>query len=234
MTKIKICGLTRVTDAVLASELGAAAVGLVFWERSPRYVEPTAARAIVAALPPDVAAVGVFVDSSAEQVREIAAAVGLSAVQLHGDETVEFCRSLPYRVLKAVGVRDDVSRDTALALPAAITVLLDAHDPTRKGGTGRTIDWSLAAAVAARRRVFLSGGIGPENVAEAIATVRPYAVDVSSGVEVEPGVKDEGRLRAFFEAVQTATGTGNRPRRQKATAQAVGGEDRQWQRQTRP
>ena len=226
MPKVKICGLTRLADALLASELGAAAVGFVFWERSPRYIDPAAARAIVGALPRDVAPVGVFVDPSAEQVREIAGTVGLSAVQMHGDETVEFCRSLPYSVLKAVGVRDDASLETALALPAGITVLLDAHDPIRKGGTGHTIDWSGAAAVAARRRVFLSGGLGPENVADAIAMVHPYGVDASSGVEAQPGVKDAGRLRAFFEAVgETGIGAGDRHRGR--------GEDQRWQRPTR-
>lgn len=201
MTKVKICGLTRVSDALLASELGATAVGFIFWKQSPRYIEPTTARAIVEVLPPEVAPVGVFVDPSAEQVHEIVGTVGLSAVQLHGDETVEFCLSLPYRVLKAVGVRGEATLDTALALPTGITVLLDAHDPVQKGGTGCTVDWSVAAAVATRRRVFLSGGVGPENVAEAIETVHPYGVDASSSVEVQPGVKDAGRLRAFFEAI---------------------------------
>ena len=201
MTKVKVCGLTREVDALLAAELGAAAAGFIFWQGSPRYVTPVAARAIVDMLPPDIAAIGVFVDASVQHVTDVAKAVGLSAVQLHGKETVELCRHIPYRVIKAVPIRDRTNLAAALDVPRDITVLLDAHDPLQKGGTGRTIDWNVAATVAARRRVFLSGGLTPANVAKAVETVRPYAVDVASGVEASPGVKDEGRLRAFFEAV---------------------------------
>ena len=205
MVKVKVCGITRVDDALLASDLGASAIGFVFWPRSPRYLAPAEARGIAARLPGDVAPVGVFVDPSAEEVRQVVEEAGLAAVQLHGDEPPAFCRELPYRVIKAVGV-DGVAgtRAAVAAVPADATVLLDARDPERRGGTGRTVDWEIAAAVAAGRRVFLAGGLGASNVRAAIRTVRPYGLDVSSGVESAPGRKDPARLRAFFDEVARA------------------------------
>ena len=202
--RIKVCGITRRDDALLAADLGASAVGFVFWPPSPRYVEPVHAAAIARELPADVAPVGVFVDSPVDDVRRIAAEVGLSAVQLHGDEPPTLCDGLPYRVLKAVAVAGEATLDAADRVPARITVLLDARDPIRKGGTGRTVDWRVAAAVAARRRIFLAGGLCPENVGTALRTVRPYGIDVSSGIEARPGRKDAGRLRDFFEEVARA------------------------------
>lgn len=205
MVKVKVCGITRVDDALLASDLGASAVGFVFWPRSPRHVAPAEARAIAARLPGDVAPVGVFVDPSAGEVRRVVEEVGLAAVQLHGDEPPAFCRELPYRVIKAIGVDGaDGTRAAAREVPAEATVLLDARDPERRGGTGRTVDWEIAAAVAAERRVFLAGGLGAANVGAAIRTVRPYGLDVSSGVESAPGRKDPTRLRAFFDEVARA------------------------------
>ncbi|MCY3841905.1 MAG: phosphoribosylanthranilate isomerase [Acidobacteria bacterium] len=205
MVKVKVCGITRVDDALLASDLGASAVGFVFWPRSPRYLAPAEARGIAARLPGDVAPVGVFVDPSAEEVRQVVEEVGLAAVQLHGDEPPAFCRELPYRVIKAVGVDGVAGTRAAVgAVPVDATVLLDARDPERRGGTGRTVDWEIAAAVAAGRRVFLAGGLGATNVGAAIRTVRPYGLDVSSGVESAPGRKDPARLRAFFDEVARA------------------------------
>ena len=203
-TKVKVCGVTRRDDALLAADLGAAAVGFVFWTRSPRYVDPEDAAAIARELPADVAPVGVFVDPTVDEVQRIAARVGLAAVQLHGDESPTLCDGLPYRVLKAVPVAGEGTCAAADRLPSRITVLLDARDPVRRGGTGRTVDWEVAAEVAARRRVFLAGGLCPENVAEALRTVRPYGLDVSSGIEARPGRKDAGRLRDFFEEVARA------------------------------
>lgn len=205
MVKVKVCGITRVADALLASDLGASAIGFVFWPRSPRYLAPAEARGIAARLPGDVAPVGVFVDPSAEEVRQVVEEVGLAAVQLHGDEPPAFCRELPYRVIKAVGVDGAAgTRAAASAVPAEATVLLDARDPERRGGTGRTVDWEIAAAVAAERRVFLAGGLGAANVGAAIRTVRPYGLDVSSGVESAPGRKDPALLGAFFDEVARA------------------------------
>jgi phosphoribosylanthranilate isomerase len=198
---VKVCGIRRREDALLAAELGAAAIGFVFWPDSPRFIDPYRARDIAAALPPFVATVGVFVDQPADYVSGVAALVNLSAVQLHGRERVDDYARHAHRVIKAVPVGADFDALTVTELPERVTVLLDAHDPVRRGGTGRVIDWGAAAAVARTRRTILSGGLSPANVRDAAAAVRPYAVDVSSGVEAAPGVKDPVKLRAFFEAV---------------------------------
>jgi phosphoribosylanthranilate isomerase len=197
--RVKICGVRRVEDAQLACELGADAIGLVFWPDSPRFIDPYRARAIVAALPPFVSPVGVFVDQPSDYVSGVAGLVKLGAVQLHGNEAPATYARSAHRVIKAVTLQNGV--DSMAGVPEHVTVLLDEHDPIQRGGTGRTIDWSLAATAARSRRVILSGGLTPENVAEAVARVRPYAVDVSSGVESKPGVKDPDKLRRFFEAV---------------------------------
>ena len=189
---------------MLASDLGASAIGFIFWDQSPRSVQPSQAAEIVARLPPDVAPIGVFVDPSQTWVEQVSSQVGLAAVQLHGDETTEFCLALPQRVLKAVRLREPADVGAAAGLPEALTVLVDVHDPEKRGGTGRTVDWTLAAAVARRRRVFLAGGLTPDNVGEAVRVVRPYAIDVSSGLEASPGVKSPALLHAFFEALSDA------------------------------
>jgi phosphoribosylanthranilate isomerase len=189
MTRVKICGIRRVEDALLAVELGAYALGFVFWPSSPRFLEPDEARPIAAALPPFVTTVGVFVDQPEVYVSDVARLLNLGAVQLHGHEPPESYAQSPHRVIKAVAVAD--GRDCLLALaavPARATVLLDAHDPVKRGGTGRTIDWEQAAAAAKVRPIILSGGLNADNVRDAVDTVRPYAVDVSSGVESSPGV----------------------------------------------
>ena len=201
-TRVKICGITRIEDALLATELGASAVGFVFWRRSPRFIEPAAARQIVDALPASVVPIGVFVDEEVEVVRRIAFDVRLGAIQLHGNETVDYAASFMEPVIKAVAVDDTFEPASLDVLPESITVLLDARDPVRRGGTGETINWSSAAAVSARRPVLLAGGLTPDNVADAIAMVRPYGIDVSSGVEQAPGIKDHRKLRALFEAVR--------------------------------
>jgi phosphoribosylanthranilate isomerase len=201
--RVKICGVTTVEDALLAAELGAAAIGLVFWPGSPRLVEIKEAKAIVAVLPPFVAAVGVFVDQP-EHAAYLAREIGLSAVQFHGDEPPDSYRGFPVRVIKAVPVRDDTAAEAAAAVPSSATVLLDAHDPVRRGGTGRPIDWTIAARIARQRPVILSGGLTPANAAEAVAAVAPYAIDVSSGVEMVFGRKDPAKLRALFSALRAA------------------------------
>jgi len=203
--RVKICGVTSPGDAAKAAELGASAIGLVFWPASPRCVDVARAREIVNALPPFVSAVGVFVDQ-VEESGSIALAVGLSAVQFHGDERAATYRDFPLRVkplrvIKAVTVRDASAREEAAAVPDSATVLLDAHDRVKRGGTGRVIDWSIAAMIARERPVILSGGLTADNVAVAVAAVKPYAVDVSSGVESAPGRKDPEKLRALFAAL---------------------------------
>lgn len=198
MTRVKVCGVTRVEDAQLAADLGASAIGFVFWPMSPRYVEPERARAIAAALPRAIVCVGVFVDQDFEEMQRIASYVPLGALQLHGAEPPRVAAALLHPVIKAVPVINGFAPESLDLWPSEVTVLLDAHDPVKRGGTGRTIDWSAAARAARRRPIMLSGGLTPENIREAIETVRPYAIDVSSGVEASPGIKDPGKLRALF------------------------------------
>jgi phosphoribosylanthranilate isomerase len=203
---VKVCGITRLEDAEAAVAFGAGALGFVFWPKSPRFIDPYRARTIVASLPPLVATVGVFVNQPAEYVNGVASLVGLSAVQLHGDETPAFAGLMRRPVIKAVaidGAGADLGRPGVEGWSERVTILLDAHDPGQRGGTGRTIDWTTAAAIARGRRVVLAGGLTPENIAEAIRSVKPFGVDVSSGVEAKPGVKDHGRLRALFDALQS-------------------------------
>jgi phosphoribosylanthranilate isomerase len=204
---IKICGITRAEDADAAVAAGAAAIGFVFWPQSPRFIDPYRARRIAAALPPFVMPVGVFVNQPLAYVTGVASLVRLGAVQLHGDETLEYASAITTPVIKAMSLETQ----WASAWPARTTILLDVHDPVTRGGTGRTIDWTAAEAVAAQRRILLAGGLTPDNVADAIARVRPYGIDVSSGVERAPGIKDPQRLRALFEAVHGTSHLTTRP-----------------------
>lgn len=201
MTAVKICGITRREDALLAVDLGAWAVGFVFWPGSPRYCDPRIARGIINALPESAVKVGVFVDQPAGHIRLVAEESGITAIQLHGQESVLVAQSLDRPVFKAVAVSNGFTPESLDEIPADITVLLDAFDPATHGGTGRTIDWSIAAAAAARRPVILAGGLNAANIAEAIDRVRPHAVDLSSGVEAAPGIKDPVKLHAFFNAL---------------------------------
>jgi phosphoribosylanthranilate isomerase len=198
---VKICGITRSEDAQLAVSLGATAVGFVCWPNSPRYISPSRAAAIAATLPASVLTVGVFVNASRDHIEAVAEEICLGAVQLHGQETPEFAQSLERKVIKALPL-DILPAGEPLAPWTGITVLLDAHDPLRQGGTGRVVDWSRAADLAAVHDVILAGGLRPDNIIQAVARVRPVGVDVSSGVEAAPGVKDEGKLRALFEALR--------------------------------
>ena len=200
--RVKICGITRADDAVLAAQLGASAIGFVFWPGSSRYVDPARAREIVTVLPANVLTVGVFVDQPASDVQAVAKQVGLGAIQLHGHESIDYALRLMEPVIKAVPVTDAFDITALDAIPGSITVLLDAHDPVKRGGTGRTIDWTLAARAAARRPVMLSGGLKPANIRAAVDAVRPYGIDLSSGVESSPGVKNHDSLRALFAALE--------------------------------
>lgn len=201
---VKICGITNVDDAKAAAARGADAIGFVFWPSSPRFIEPDVARSIVAMLPPSIAAVGVFVNQPSAHINDVAARVGLRAVQLHGDESEAFAGEISRPVIKAIALKAGSEADVA-RWPKRITLLLDVHDPVRRGGTGTKVDWSMAGELARHRRVILAGGLNPENVVEAITRVRPYGIDVSSGVERAPGQKDHERLAALFEAVQVST-----------------------------
>jgi phosphoribosylanthranilate isomerase len=201
IVRVKICGITRLEDALAAAAAGADAVGFNFWPGSRRFIAPEAARAIAWRLPPFVAAVGVFVNQDPAEVRRACAAAGCSAAQLHGDEPPADAAAVGLPVLKAfrLGAPDDLH---ALDRWPATAVLLDAPSEGY-GGSGRTVDWSLARlAVEAGRTVVLSGGLAPENVAAAIRAVRPWAVDVASGVESSPGVKDRERVARFVRAAK--------------------------------
>lgn len=200
--RIKICGITRLEDALAAVRLGADALGFNFWPRSKRYLPPGEARAIVRRLPTFVTTVGVFVDPSRDEVLGALDACGIGVAQLHGDESPELCLSLPIPVLKAIRV----AGASALAALASYDVqgfLLDAPSPGY-GGSGRTFDWELAAEVARELPIVLAGGLGPDNVAEAIRVVRPWAIDVASGVERAPGVKDPELMRLFIDRAKEA------------------------------
>jgi tryptophan synthase beta subunit len=200
---VKICGITRAEDARLAAELGASAVGFVFWPGSPRYIEPGRARDIVRQLPPFVSAVGVFVDQSVAHVRAVAESVGLAAVQLHGAEEPAEAARLSLRVIKALRA-DRAGLDEMARWPELVTLLADAADSARHGGTGETADWTIAARMAAVRPLVLAGGLTADNIEAAIWAVRPTAIDVSSGVESSPGIKDHVRMRTFFAAAHRA------------------------------
>jgi len=199
--RVKICGITRLEDALAAVRLGADALGFNFWPGSRRHLAPSAAREIIRALPPFVTAVGVFVDPTREEAVSAAAISGVQVLQLHGDEPPELCAHLPLPVLK--GIR--VSGPAALALLGRYVgvagFLLDAATP-EYGGSGQTFDWSLVAGAAERVTVVLAGGLTPANVAEAVRSVRPYAVDVASGVESAPGVKDHDLMSRFVRAAK--------------------------------
>jgi phosphoribosylanthranilate isomerase len=197
---VKICGITRPQDADLAVGLGANALGFVFWPDSPRYVAPETAKAITANVPATIAKVGVFVNERSEEIARVMDEVGLDVAQLHGHETPEFCRSLNRRIFKAVGMTDHGTINVADFDPDVV-LLVDAHDPERRGGTGRTVNWDSAREIAATRPTILAGGLNAANIQLAVRSVRPFGVDVASGVESSPGVKDAGRLRSFFEAL---------------------------------
>lgn len=203
--KVKICGLTNLDDALAAVEAGADAVGFLFYRKSPRYIDPHTAGAIIKALPPFVLPVGVFVNESVERVRDTLDACGLAMAQLHGDESSAYCEQVGRPLLKALRVKDRVSALAVAEYRGRAGVrgfVLDACSDHAYGGTGTLADWSLAAEIATTCRILLAGGLTPENVADAITAVRPYGVDVSSGVESSPGKKDHARLRAFVQAAR--------------------------------
>ena len=204
MTRVKVCGITNLEDALAALEAGADMLGFNFYARSPRHVSPADARRVIERLPAGVECVGVFVnESSPEDVLRVARESGVSAVQLHGDETHEFCRALrEFTTIKALRVGKDYGIETAAAFETD-AVLLDAYAPDAFGGTGHTFDWALARATReVVPRLFLAGGLNPRNVAAAIDSVGPYAVDVCSGVETSPGRKSLPLMRDFVAAVR--------------------------------
>ena len=209
--QIKICGVTNVKDAEACAELGVSMIGFNFYPKSPRYIEPKIARRIIEAIPSGVCPVGVFVDASAEEIRNIADVAGVRCVQLHGCTSPDICRELAreFRVIRAFST-DPQFRPEEVSLFDNCDVLVDAHHPNLRGGTGLTCDWPAArTARSFARFLLLSGGLTEENVGQAIATVAPHAVDVCSGVESAPGVKNHKAVEDFITAVRAASSSVN-------------------------
>lgn len=201
MIRVKICGNVTLKDTLAAVEAGADAVGFVFHARSPRVASPKAVASIVSHLPPFVTPVGVFVNEKPDVVRQIMSDCGLAYAQLHGEESPQYCAELRFPVLKGIRVRS--REDLAmLALYRVKAILLDAYVEGVVGGTGTTFDWALAVEAKVWGPIILAGGLTPDNVVEAISRVQPYGVDVSSGVEAAPGVKDHAKVRAFVKSVK--------------------------------
>jgi phosphoribosylanthranilate isomerase len=205
-TRIKICGLTRLGDALEAVRLGTDALGFIFVKESPRRVEPEVVAGITAYIPPFITNVGVFKDQHPEWIRDVAHQCRLHIIQLHGQESPEYCQSLGLNYIKAFRIKNDSSLSCLKEynnLSKKTAFLLDTFVPDKAGGTGQTFDWHLARAASESglEPIILSGGIHAQNVSQAIVQVRPFAVDTSSGVEIEPGKKDFNKLRAFFNQV---------------------------------
>lgn len=209
-TKVKICGITNLEDAQAAVRFGADLIGFIFYPKSPRFIEPEKAIEIIRKIPTFVDTVGVFVNPDAEQIHEMNEQGWLNWIQLHGDETPEFCRSLQWmntRTMKAVRVREKTDIENA-QIYRTDALLLDTFEDGRYGGTGRTFDWSLLDHLP--RRIFLSGGITPENVVQAIE-VGVFGIDVNSGIESEPGRKDHAKMKLLFENISRVIGGKVRP-----------------------
>jgi len=203
-TAVKICGVARIEDALAAARYGAHAIGLVFYRPSPRYVAPSIAREIIRALPPFVTAVGLFVDATAQEVREAVAVAPVGLLQFHGTESPAFCRQFGLPYMKAVRVRGGVDLlQYAHDYHDAKALLLDAFVEGTHGGTGQSFDWSLIPRTLSLP-IVLSGGLDAGNVTGAIQQVRPWGVDVSSSVEATPGIKDAAKIAAFMSGVRDA------------------------------
>lgn len=198
MTKVKICGITRLEDALAAAEYGADALGFVFYKASPRYIDPKDAARIVKKLPPFVTPVALFVNEKEETVMAVLRTTGIAVIQFHGDETPAYVSSYGQRVIKAIRVVSEASLNAVHDYDVN-AFLMDAYSPDLFGGTGAVFNWDLLKERNLSERVILAGGLTPDNVAAAVAGVIPYGVDVSSGVEISPGIKDHLRMRAFIE-----------------------------------
>jgi len=211
MTQIKICGITRIEDALWAAECGADALGFIFHEASPRHITPGQAREIIAALPAGLVTVGVFVNRDAQEVMQMADESGIGLIQLHGDESPAYCRSFPpERIIKAVFPRTPEELP-ALAAYEVRALLADARDAGRYGGTGMNADWKLAAGLAGGRPLILAGGLDCGNVGAALAAVDPGAVDINSGIEKAPGIKDHDLMKRIIDLIRREGNRGQRP-----------------------
>ncbi len=206
MLKVKICGITNRPDAVAAAALGVDALGFIF-AKSPRRIEPEKAQTIIRALPPFITTVGVFVNEDPEDIRRIVAFCGLDMIQFHGDESPEVCEAFMPRAIKAFQLRDESGLSQIHAYAGKVrAVVFDTYSKDKRGGTGRSFDWTLAVkGKQGGIPVILSGGLGPANIAEAVSTVQPSAVDVNSGVEKKPGVKDHHLMKTFMAIVRNGS-----------------------------
>jgi len=202
-TRIKVCGITDYGDLAHAVSAGVDGLGFIFAEKSSRRIEPEKARELIKAVPPFVDAVGVFVNEDPDIVTDIIKYCGLTMVQLHGQENVDYCRLMPVRILKSFAVKKDTDgAEMAAYADVAAGYLLDTYHSSMAGGTGSSFDWNLVEGLHVPGPVLLAGGLGPDNVEEAISVARPFAVDVNSGVEKSPGRKDHQKITALVEAVR--------------------------------
>lgn len=202
MTEIKICGITDKEDALFAAECGVEALGFIFYPPSPRYISPEAAKTIISVLPAEVAKVGVFVNHDFRQLKEIADFCGLDLIQLHGDETPGYCSHFsPDLLIKAVSLQSEADLE-ALSRYKLRSILVDARDAGRYGGTGQKANWDLAAKVKKTHVLILSGGLNEENIGAAINEVSPQAVDINSGVESAPGRKDRAKVKGIVDIIR--------------------------------
>ena len=204
MTQIKICGITNKEDALCAAGCGADALGFIFYPPSPRYIEPEEALRIIEELPANVARVGVFVNEDAKEVKRIAKLCNLDFVQLHGDESVEYCRNFPSEmIIKAIELRNESNLHSAVRYNAA-AILVDSREVGLYGGTGKKANWDLALQIKRKKSLILSGGLNADNVQEALKKVAPHVLDINSGVEIKPGKKDHKKLAEIFDIIRRA------------------------------
>jgi phosphoribosylanthranilate isomerase len=210
VTQVKICGIANEEDALCAAQCGAAALGFIFYPHSPRYIKPEEARKIISVLPDELVKVGVFVNEKTEAIKKVMKYCGLDMIQLHGDESPEYCREFSaYRIIKAVELKNEDDLDHALNYDVA-ALLVDSRYAGLYGGTGKKANWDLACRVKNKKPLILSGGLNEKNIAEALHTVVPAALDINSGVESKPGKKDHAKLTRIFDIIRVAdTASGN-------------------------
>jgi phosphoribosylanthranilate isomerase len=210
VTQVKFCGITNKEDALLAAQCGVAALGFIFYSHSPRYIKPENARKIICALPDKLVKVGVFVNENPDEIKRIMEYCALDMIQLHGDESPEYCRRFPASiVIKAVELKNDDDLNCAVSYDVA-AILVDSRHAGFYGGTGKKANWQLACRVKNKKPLILSGGLNEKNVAEALRTVTPAALDINSGVEISPGKKDHAKLARILDIIRAAdTAPGN-------------------------
>lgn len=204
MTQVKICGITNEDDALYAADCGADALGFIFYSPSPRYIAPDKAQQIIKKLPAHIVRIGVFVNETATRVVRISELCGLDLIQLHGDESLEYCAAFaPERIIKAVHLQDENDILKAFQYNVA-AILVDSRYAGLYGGTGKTANWDLALKIKSKKPLILSGGLNEDNVGEALEKIVPAALDINSGVEIKPGKKDHGKVKRIFDAIHHA------------------------------